>query len=112
MPCPEPMQCPIQMPCCECPDCLIAPGIIYGCVWGCDCCKPHEWEVSLYQICNDKKILLYCEKIDYCDCFEFEVPFEGCYLLEVCPPRFYRKSGMCKPIIELKNVGVSNFIIG
>ncbi|MDF2588766.1 MAG: hypothetical protein K0S41_2607 [Anaerocolumna sp.] len=128
MPCPEcprcpeaeteyvgiPIPVPVQMPCpiCPeqkpCPECLVKPGVIFGCIWGCYCCKSHGWEIKLYKLCNDVKTLLYCEKINCYGCFKFEVPYNGCYVLKVCP---IDKCTTCKPILTLKNVGVSNFMV-
>lgn len=105
IPYPEPTECP------ECPIELITPGIISGYIRGCNCCRIHEWEITLYQICKDEKIVLYCEKISCFGSFEYEVPYEGNYMLHVCPPKYYKRSGRCKPIIVLENVGVTNFII-
>ena len=93
------------------PECKIKPGVIIGCIWGCLCCKPHEWEVRLYKVCNDTKTLLYCQKIIGYGCFQFKVPFEGCYSLMVCPAGNYKLAGNCKPIVSLKNIGVANFIL-
>ncbi|MGB8452204.1 MAG: collagen-binding domain-containing protein [Anaerocolumna sp.] len=100
----EPIACP------ECPVCAITPGIIRGCIWGCHCCKPHEWEVKLYKVCNDTKTLVYCQRIIGYGCFEFKVPYEGCYLLSVCPAGNYKMAAKCKPIVSLKNIGVTNFM--
>lgn len=89
-------------------DCKIKPGVILGCIWGCSCCGTHDFEVKLYKICDENKILLHCETVSCCGCFEFEVPYDGCYLLEVCPIGHKRKNVSCKPILTLKNVGVSS----
>ncbi|ROR28656.1 choice-of-anchor A domain-containing protein [Mobilisporobacter senegalensis] len=105
IPYPEPTECP------ECPISLITPGIISGYVRGCNCCRNHPWEITLYQICKDEKIMLYCERIACFGSFEYEVPYEGNYMLSICPPRNYRRTAKCKPIIVLENVGVSNFMI-
>lgn len=133
-PCPEVEECP---PCKECPPCpeaitrieikpvpipipieekeeceieLIKPGIIFGCIWGCSCCHNHEWEVSLYKNCGDKRVLLYCIRVCNCGCFEFEVPYDDFYYLKVCP--VCRKSkGSHRPLLSLKNVGVANLAI-
>jgi len=107
-PCPECLPCPECEPC---PECLVTPGVIFGCVSGCCCCKQHEWEVKLYQIYNGEKVLLYCEKIDCFGYFEFEVPFDNCYVLKICSFTSYKTFGICKPKIILKNVGVSDLII-
>ncbi|MGN6711380.1 collagen-binding domain-containing protein [Anaerocolumna jejuensis] len=108
VPIPEPVECP------ECPTpkpCLITPGIIFGCVWGCDCKMPHEWEVKLFSVCNDYKNLLYCETICRYGCFKFEVPYDGCYVLEVCPVENSKMRTCCKPKVTLKNIGVANFML-
>lgn len=108
VPYPEYQDCPVQEPC---PECLIKPGIISGCIWGCYCCKTHEWEVRLYKMYNDTKTLIKCEKIVCYGCFEFKVPYEGCYLLMICPVGCNKCFGECKPILSLKNIGVSNFML-
>lgn len=118
--CPEPSTeyvvypIPVPVPVVEepepCPVCPIKPGVIIGCIWGCRCCKPHEWEVKLYKVCDDKERMLYCQRIIGYGCFEFKVPFEGCYRLSVCPAGNYKMSGKCKPIVSLKNIGVTNFM--
>ncbi|QHQ59407.1 choice-of-anchor A family protein [Anaerocolumna sedimenticola] len=107
----EPVACPACPECPECPECLITPGVIIGCIWGCNCCRTHKWEVKLYKLCNDMKTLLYCEKITGYGCFEFHVPYEGCYVLIVCPAGNYKMTGKCKPIVTLKNIGVTNFMM-
>lgn len=101
----EKPECPIK------PDCKIKPGVIIGCVWGCYCCKSHEWEIKLYKICDETKRELYCQKICGYGCFEFKVPYEGCYTLTVCPVGNFRLGKQCKPIVSLKNIGVSNFML-
>lgn len=109
----QPLPVPIPIPFPEqecCPECLITPGVIFGCIWGCSCCCEHDWEVYLYDVCQEKKELLYCEKICCCGCFQFEVPFDGSYLLVICPI-CHRRSGDCKPMLTLKNVGVSDLMI-
>ncbi len=140
-PCPAPVQCPEQevrieyrpypvrvpMPCptvhmrveyrvvpevnpCK-EECKIKPGVIFGCIWGCSCCGTHDFEVKLYKICDECKVLLYCEKVSCCGCFEFEVPYDDCYLLEVCAIGVSKKKENCKPILTLKNVGVSSLMV-
>jgi choice-of-anchor A domain-containing protein len=109
-----PMPCPNirmrveyrEVPCKQ--DCKIKPGIILGCIWGCACCGSHDFEVKLYEICDEKNIPIYCEKVSCCGCFEFEVPYDGCYLLEVCASGQGKISTGCKPVLTLKNVGVSS----
>lgn len=104
----EPKACPV---CPEIKECIITPGIIFGCVWGCDCHKAHEWEVKLFTVCDDCKKLIYCEKICRYGCFKFEVPYNGCYVLEVCPTDKATKQSCCKPKVTLKNIGVANFML-
>ncbi len=108
---PIPVPVPVAKEPIECPKCPITPGVIIGCIWGCHCCKTHEWEVKLYKICDDTKSLLYCRRIIGYGCFEFKVPYEGCYSLTVCPAGNYRMGNRCKPIISLKNIGVTNFLV-
>ncbi|MBH1940487.1 choice-of-anchor A family protein [Mobilitalea sibirica] len=105
---PVPLPCPKEEPC---PECLIKPGIIFGCIWGCGCCGSHDYEVKLYKIFNEKKTLMYCEVVTCCGCFEFEADYEGCYLLKVCPIGCSKKGTDCKPIMTLKNIGVSSLMV-
>lgn len=93
-----------------CPKCVVTPGIILGCIWGCSCCCDHEWEVKLYQRSGERKKLLYCETVSSCGCFQFEVPYDKCYLLEICSVGG-RRGSVCKPMLTLKNVGVSDLMI-
>jgi choice-of-anchor A domain-containing protein len=132
--CPEPEFCPECPPCPTCPEpeteyvavpfpipvptepkiyvktkeCAVKPGIISGCLWG---CETIEWEVMLFRIYKNDKRLLYCVKICHYGCFRFEVPYEGYYLLKVCPSRHHMCSTSYKPKVVLKNVGVSNLIV-
>jgi hypothetical protein len=118
---PIPIPIAIKLPCPKqekCEECLITPGIIYGCIWGCCCGRCHEWEVKLYRSCGEKKILLDCIKIGCCGCFEFTVPYDDFYILEACPVgvptpsrKCCKKIPVCKPVMTLKNVGVANLII-
>ena len=117
--CPECPKCPPQIPCPTpkpCPACMIKSGIIKGCIWGCNCGNAHQWEVELYKRCNDKDTFLFCVPINCYGCFEFKVPYEGCYILRVrlakncCKPSCCNTS-CCKPLISLKNVGVANLMI-
>ncbi|WP_077610176.1 collagen-binding domain-containing protein [Clostridium sp. Marseille-P2415] len=110
VPIPIPAECPEPEPCPVCEECLIKPGIIMGCIWGCRCCNAHEWEVKLYKRYNDIDTLLYCVKIKNYGCFEFEVPYEGCYILKVMSSENCCKTFWCKPIITLNNIGVANFM--
>ena len=109
--CPKPMPCPTPKPCPICQECLIEPGIIRGCILGCCCGIVHEWEVELYKRGNDFKTFLFCVQIDDCGYFEFEVPYEGCYILKVRPSVNCRKTNRCRPIVIMKNIGVANFMI-
>ncbi|TAH69423.1 MAG: hypothetical protein EWM47_07145 [Anaerolineaceae bacterium] len=92
-------------------DCQIIAGKIMGCIWGCCCCHDHDYIVKLYKVCDEEKIQLYCEKVGTCGCFEFDVPYDDCYILEVCPDRYSGKDINCKPMLTLKNVGVSSLMI-
>lgn len=92
-------------------DCQITPGIIFGCIWGCACCCSHEYIVKLYKICNEEKALLYCDRVGSCGCFEFKVPYDACYVLEVCPDKASKGNNDCKPMLTLKNVGVSSLMV-
>ena len=107
IPIPVPIPCPEQ----ECEACLITPGVIFGCIWGCSCCCNHEWEIKLYKSCGERKSLLYCIKICSCGCFEFKVPYEGFYHLEICPIDYGKNKWTCKPMLTLKNIGVANLVI-
>ena len=109
--CPEPEPCPIPEPCPVCRECLITPGIIRGCIWGCQCCIAHEWEVELFERVDDINTFLFCVQIKGCGYFEFDVPYEGCYVLKVRSSENCCKTYWCKPIIVFENVGVSNFIV-
>ena len=107
---PYPVPIPVEVQK-ECPECMIEPGVIFGCIWGCSCGDNHDWEVKLYEICEEKRILLYCENICSCGCFRFEVPCEDCYALEICPVGPIRRNRPCRPMLTLKNVGVLNLVI-
>ena len=111
IPLPVPIPYKEERECPECPPPLISPGIISGYVRGCNCSRNHQWEITLYQICNDEKELIYSEKISSFGDFEYEVPYDGNYMLTICPPRNYRRTTRCKPIIVLENIGVANFMI-
>ncbi len=99
---------PAPTPCKD--SCKIKPGVILGCIWGCCCHGSHEFEVKLYKICDEKKIQVYCERVGCCSCFEIKVPYDNCYLLELCAIGVKKGSG-CKPMLTLKNVGVSSLMI-
>jgi len=91
-------------------DCKIEAGKIFGCIWGCGCNCNHEYKVNLYKIRNEGKILIQSEKLGTCGCFEFNVPYDDCYVLEVCP-LLDKKNSCCRPMLTLKNVGVSSLMI-
>ena len=103
--CPEPEACPV----CEC--CLVEPCFLRGCICGCRCYNNHEWDVKLYNRFNGVDTLLFCVRINSYGCFEFEVPYEGCYVLKVRLSESSCKTFRCKPILILKNVGVENLMI-
>lgn len=105
-PVPVPIPIPIQE---ECEVCKVTPGLIYGCIWGCTCCNNHEWEVKLYRNCKERRTLMKRAIICCCGCFEFCVPYDDYYILEICP--IGRNKGNCKPLLTLKNVGVANLSI-
>lgn len=92
-------------------DCKIIPGKIFGCIWGCSCHCSHEYMVKLYKVCDDDRNLLYSEKVGSCGCFEFDVPYDDYYVLEVCPDGLSKKGGICKPMLTLKNVGVASLMV-
>ena len=106
-----PAECPVPEPCPVCQECLIKPCIIMGCIWGCRCQDFHDWDVKLYQRCNDIDTVLYCVQINGCGCFEFTVPYEGFYILKVRMSDSYRKTFQCKPIIIFYNIGVGCFMV-
>ncbi|WP_394522688.1 choice-of-anchor A family protein [Lacrimispora sp. JR3] len=120
VPCPECPVCPTCPTCPVCPEqevcpvcdcCLVEPCFIRGCICGCRCYNYHEWDVELYNRFNGVDILLYCVRIDSYGCFEFEVPYEGCYVLKVRQSENSFKTFRCKPILILKNVGVENLMV-
>ena len=106
--CPEPIPCPS---CPVCPACLIQPGIIEGCIWGCGCDNIHDWNVKLYERFKDKDIFLHSVQICGYGCFEFAVPYEGFYIIKVRMSNNCCKTFRCKPIITLNNIGVECFMI-
>ena len=106
-----PAECPVPEPCPVCQECLIKPCIITGCIWGCRCQDFHDWDVKLYQRCNDIDTVLYCVQINGCGCFEFTVPYEGFYILKVRMSNSYCKTFRCKPIIIFNNIGVACFMV-
>jgi len=118
--CPKPKPCPVCPVCPECPkpepcpvcqECLIKPGIIAGCIWGCGCGDFHDWEVKLYKRVNDVDTMMFCVKICGCGCFEFAAPYDGCYILKVRMCENCWNTFWCKPIITLNNIGVASFMI-
>ncbi len=106
--CPEEKSCPI---CPECQECRIEPGNIMGCVRGCCCGNFHNWDVKLFERCNDRDNLICCTQICGYGYFEFSVPFEGCYILKVRQSDNCCQTFRCKPSIILNNVGVECFMI-
>ena len=109
---PVPIPIPVTVEEPECPAvCLVEPGVIFGCIWGCSCCDQHDWEALLYTVCKDGKKLLYREKLSCCGCFEFRVPYDDYYLLCICPLGAGAKGTGCKPVLTLKNVGVISLMI-
>ena len=109
--CPVCPVCPTPEPCPICQECLIEAGIILGCIQGCRCSNVHEWDVRLYKVSDDTDVLLSCVQISSYGHFEFEVPYEGCYILKVRMSSNCRKTLRCKPVIVMKNIGVANFVI-
>ncbi len=112
----EPIPIPIPIPYKpeeECKkECLIEPGVIFGCIWGCKCCNNHEWEVLLYRVCGaDGKKLLESTRLSCCGCFEFKVPYDDYYLIQICPVGHNVSFSYCKPMLTLKNVGVMSLMI-
>ena len=95
----------------ECAKCLVQPGVIFGCIWGCKCCCNHEWEVKLYRSCGERIKLIHRIVINSCGCFEFKVAYDDFYQLEICPIGTVKGKGNCKPMLTLKNVGVANLVI-
>lgn len=91
-------------------ECMVKPGVISGCIWGCNCQCQHKFEIRLYKCHNQKKVQLFCEVVDNYGCFEIDVPKDGTYLLTVCSVGV-RKSSNCKPILSLKNVGVTSLML-
>jgi choice-of-anchor A domain-containing protein len=118
--CPKPEPCPVCPTCPECPacpecpvceECLIKCGVISGCIWGCCCGKSHQWDVKLYQRCDDMDTLLFWVPIDCEGKFEFLVPYEGYYILKIRMAENCCKSYWCKPMVSLTNIGVSDFMV-
>ncbi len=112
--CPRPEICPKAEPCPVCQECMIKSGIIKGCIHGCCCKNFHDWDVKLYERCNDKDTVLCCVTVNGQGCFEFKVPFDGFYILTVrmsdnCSRRSRGRGSRCKPNVTLNNIGVKNF---
>ncbi|WP_143319507.1 collagen-binding domain-containing protein [Clostridium sp. HBUAS56010] len=110
-PCPVCPVPPAPKPCPVCEECLVKAGLIKGCIWGCHCCNYHQWDVKLYKRYQGIDTLLFWEQINGCGGFEFTVPYEACYILEVrlCDNSYSTLS--CKPIITFNNVGVAEFML-
>ena len=92
-------------------ECPIEAGLIFGCIWGCSCCHNHSWEIKLYKACGERKKLMHCVNIYGCGCFEFRVPYDDYYRMEVCPIGANANAITCKPALTLKNVGVKSLLI-
>jgi hypothetical protein len=55
--------------------------------------------------------LLFWVPIDCEGKFEFLVPYEGYYILKIRMAENCCKSYWCKPMVSLKNIGVSDFMV-
>ncbi|WP_310603730.1 collagen-binding domain-containing protein [Anaerosporobacter sp.] len=113
-PCPECPPCPVcpeQKPCPVCEECKIKSGVIMGCIKGCCCNNFHDWDVKLYERCNNMDVLLRCVKIRGCGFFEFKVPYEGVYILKVRLANNRCRTFRCRPMVTLNNVGVERFMM-
>ncbi len=108
-PVPIPVPIPYEEDKCD-SGCKIEAGVIYGCIWGCSCCHDHSWEIKLYKSCKERKQLINCITIYSCGCFEFRVPYDDFYLLEICPIGMNANAITCKPMLTLKNVGVMSLM--
>ena len=53
----------------------------FGLYMGCGRCHNHYYIVKLYKVCGEEKILICSEKVGTCGCFEFNVPYDDCYVL-------------------------------
>lgn len=112
VPIPIPVQSEEEVQICPtCDECLIIPGLIVGCVSGCDCRRDHEWDVMLYMMVDGRMRLIYCKTICHLGCFYFEVDYEESYVLRICPAKKSCFLPTCRPEITLKNVGVANLTI-
>lgn len=113
VPIPVPVPVPVKtVPVCPvCRECLITPGIIAGCILGCDCCRNHEWDVMLYRMVGDRRRLVDCITICHLGCFQFEVDYDGTYILKICPIKRNCFLLTCRPEITFKNIGVANFTL-
>lgn len=83
--------------------------MIAGCILGCDCCRNHEWDVILYQMIDDTRVLIDCITICRLGCFRFDVDYDGTYILKICPSKRNSSSFNCRPEVVFKNIGVANF---
>ena len=92
-------------------ECPIEAGLIFGCIWGCSCCHNHSWEIKLYKACGERKKLMHCVDLYGCGCFEFRVPYDDYYRMEVCPIGAKANAITCRPALTLKNVGVKSLLI-
>jgi hypothetical protein len=97
------------LPICE--KCFVVAGVIIGCVVGCDCCRNHQWDIMLYQVACNERILIDCVTIGHLGYFRFEVEYEGDYILKICPAKRNCFSFSCKPKVTFKNIGVANLTL-
>ena len=113
VPVPIPVPVPVKtVPVCPvCRECLITPGIISGCILGCDCCRNHEWDIMLYRMVDDRRELIDCITICHLGCFRFKVDYDGTYILKICPIKRSCFILTCRPEITFKNIGVANFTL-
>ncbi|MFA9466301.1 MAG: collagen-binding domain-containing protein [Velocimicrobium sp.] len=102
---------PKEQICPVCEESLITPGIIVGCISGCDCCRNHDWDIILYMMVDGKRRSIYCTTISHSGCFYFDVDYYESYILEICPTKRNCFLPTCRPKITLKNVGVANLTI-
>ncbi len=109
-PIPIPVPVPVEEDRCK-HSCPVEAGVIFGCIWGCSCCHNHGWEIKLYKACGERKKLLHCVSIYGCGCFEFRVPYDDYYRMEICPVGANANAITCKPALTLKNVGVKSLMI-
>lgn len=102
---PKPVKCP------KCEECKVTAGLISGCICGCECHRSHEWDIMLYQLVDNRKIMISCSTICHMECFEFHVDYDETYILKICPSKKNCFSPTCKPKVKLSNIGVANFMI-